>query len=83
MQPKEFFNRKIIGKLITRKIDNLYLDGIKSQIDEEKEYDVLDIIEQDSSGKIFVVNEWCDEANQVILIIHNNFVKHYEEVKNE
>lgn len=86
MEPKEFFNKPIIGKLTTRKIKDLNLrqneseDYKKASIDEEKEYEVIDIVIQDGE-KIFVTNQWENENLRAVFCIHNNFVKDFKESK--
>lgn len=74
MEPKDYFKKTILGQLTTRTIDKLSLEGVPSSIEEEKEYDVIDVINQEGH-KMFVTNVWEDEENNMVLAIHNNFVK--------
>ena len=74
MQPKDYFNKPIIGRLRTRKIDKLQFDGIPASIDQEVDYDIIDVVLQ-GVHKFYVVNQWEDEKEKAVLAIHNNFVK--------
>lgn len=80
MKPTEFFDKPVIGKLTTRVIDTVFLEGKKSSIDSERDYEVIDVIDRDGH-KMFVTNEWYDglEEDHTVLLIHNNFVKEYKE----
>jgi len=74
MEPTEFFKKPIIGKLRTRMIDKLSLEGVSSSIKEEKDYDIIDVV-INGEDKMFVTNTWEDEKAKIVLAIHNNFVK--------
>ena len=82
MEPKDYFNKPIIGQLVTRKIDKLNLrddpnaEYIQSFIDVEKKYDVIDII-QINGDTVYVTNTWIDETSKSVEIIHTNFVKRF------
>ena len=80
MEPQEFFKKKVIGKLTTRIIKELSLDGQATSIDEEKEYEVIEVLPKENS-KLYVTNTWHDEEKNVVLSIHSNFVKDYEVIK--
>jgi len=74
MEPKDYFKKKIIGQLITRKIDRLSLEGVPASIEDEKQYDIIDVIKQDKD-MLFVTNTWENKSLNVVLAIHHNFVK--------
>lgn len=74
MEPKDFFKKPILGQLVTRKIDNLYIDKVPTKIESIKVYDVIDVVIR-GDDKLFVVNQWENESLSVVLAIHNNFVR--------
>lgn len=74
VDPATWFRTPVLGKIVTRKIKDLYLDGKKASIDDEREFEYIDTIEH-QSGLLYVTNEWGDFKEKVALFIHEQFVK--------
>ncbi len=85
MKPSEKWNKPIIGKLTTRKINHLNLreneeqEYKKASISEETEYEVLEVI-KNQDDNLYIVNEWNSELESQGKFIHQQFVKEYKEL---
>lgn len=82
MEPKEFFNKKIVGKITTRTIESF---NLRQSVEEEfkktsyvggEEFEVIDVLD-DGKDKVFVLNIWENESEKAVKCFHNNFVKEF------